>query len=188
VVDCRQQQNDEIPMVWVMLVYIYVLYSPGWNHKVSMPTLLVPYGAIFSVLHNHYQFVTGFQLHYMLLALLCAPRIYRYYTVTTNMQARRLAHQYLFCFFSTITCWYVDQILCNRQSTLPIEPEGHAIFHILNGLNSYFGNMFLQYCRAQQLGMNPHIKYIAGMLPYVKVVSKHTPTKHLAPSLYLLLF
>jgi len=61
VVDCRQQQNDEIPMVWVMLVYIYVLYSPGWNHKVSMPTLLVPYGAIFSVLHNHYQFVTGFQ-------------------------------------------------------------------------------------------------------------------------------
>ncbi len=177
-----------------MLVYIYVLYSPGWNHKVSMPTLLVPYGAIFSVLHNHYQFVTGFQLHYMLLALLCAPQIYRYYTVTTNMQARHLAHQYLFCFFSTITCWYLDQILCNRQSTLPIEPEGHAIFHILNGLNSYFGNMFLQYCRAQQLGMSPHIKYIAGMLPYVKVVSYLSPTKepgwpkHLAPSLYLLLF
>jgi hypothetical protein len=42
--------------------------------------------------------------------------------------------------------------------------------------------------------MNPHIKYIAGMLPYVKVVSYHTPTKepgwpkHLAPSLYLLQF
>lgn len=29
----RQQQSDEQPMVWGTLVWIYVLWSPKWQHN-----------------------------------------------------------------------------------------------------------------------------------------------------------
>ncbi|KAD5803673.1 hypothetical protein E3N88_15033 [Mikania micrantha] len=39
-----QQQGDETPMVWEMLLYIYILYSPDWHYKSTMPIFLFLYG------------------------------------------------------------------------------------------------------------------------------------------------
>ncbi|GKC24866.1 alkaline ceramidase-like protein [Tanacetum coccineum] len=43
-----QQQGDETPMVWEMLLYICILYSPDWHYKSTMPVFLFLYGAVFA--------------------------------------------------------------------------------------------------------------------------------------------
>lgn len=125
------------------------------------------------LLHLNYHFVIGFQLQYFFLAMVCAPGMLRHYMQTTDCLARRLSHQYLLCFSSFIGIWAIDQKSCNRKTTLPVAPQWHALFHVLNGLNNYFGIMYLQYCRAHQLDLQPELRYIRGVLPYVKVLMKH---------------
>lgn len=160
-------------MVWVMLLFIYVLYAPEIHRRRMFPLFLVFYATGFMFLHLKYHFVIGFQLQYFFLAMVCAPGMLRHYMRTTDCLARRLSHQYLLCFSCFIGIWAIDQKVCNRKTTLPVAPQWHALFHVLNGLNNYFGIMYLQYCRAHQLDLQPELRYIRGVLPYVKVLMKH---------------
>lgn len=175
----RQQHTDEIPMVWIMLVYIYTLYSPDIHFNYVKPVLhvlMVAYAVVFAVIHSIYHSPLGFELHYLFLIFVCAPGMVKHYMLTTDALALRLAHQYLLCFSCAITIWGIDQKLCDRDTTLPVHPFTHALFHVLNGLNNYFGNMFLQYSRAHQLELEPQLRYVGGVLPYVKVIQKHRRT------------
>ena len=105
----------ETPMVWVMILYIYVLYSPDWHYRSTMPTFLFLYGTIFAVLHSQFRFVVGFQLHYMFLAVLCLPRMYKHYIMyTTDPPVRKLVHRYILFLILGAICWLVDRNLCNR--------------------------------------------------------------------------
>ncbi|OQU91158.1 hypothetical protein SORBI_3001G127000 [Sorghum bicolor] len=134
------QQSDETPMVWEILLYMYVLYSPDWHYRSTMPTFLFLYGAAFAVVHFFARFQVVFKLHYIGLCFLCIPRMYKYYIQTKDVAAKRLAK-----------LW------------------GHAWWHVLMGLNSYYANTFLMFCRAQQRGWEPRITHLLGFLPYVKV-------------------
>ncbi|KAL2455537.1 Alkaline phytoceramidase (aPHC) [Abeliophyllum distichum] len=108
-----QQQGDETPMVWEMLLYIYILYSPDWHYRSTMPTFLFLYGAVFAIAHSKLRFDIGFK-------------------------------------------WYFNL-------------QGHALWHVFMGFNSYFANTFLMYCRAQQRGWDPKVNYFLGYFPYVKI-------------------
>ncbi|KAG6483113.1 hypothetical protein ZIOFF_059753 [Zingiber officinale] len=70
------QQSDETPMVWEMLLYLYVIYSPDWHYRSTMPTFLFIYGAVFAVVHFFARFGIVFKIHYIILCLLCVPRMY----------------------------------------------------------------------------------------------------------------
>jgi dihydroceramidase len=164
-----QQQSDETPMVWVMLLYIYVLYSPDWHYRSTMPTVLFLYGTVFAILHSQFRFVVGFQLQLVFLAVLCLPRMYKYYIHTTEPPVRKLAHRYILFLVVGGMFWFADRFFCNQMSKLRVNPQGHALWHVLMGFNSYFGNTLLQYCRAEQLNWNPKVEYLLGILPYVKV-------------------
>ncbi|KAL2643556.1 hypothetical protein R1flu_011143 [Riccia fluitans] len=170
----RQQQSDETPMVWLMLLYIYVLYSPDWHYRSTMPTFLVMYGTAYAICHALFHFGLVYQLHFIFLCLLCLPRMYKYYIYTTEVPARRLGHMYVISITSGGILWLVDRNLCSRISSLPLNPQGHAWWHVLLGFSTYFGNTFLQFCRAQQLGWNPELRYVGGLLPYVKIVKSKT--------------
>ncbi|XP_024371916.1 alkaline ceramidase [Physcomitrium patens] len=172
-----QQQSDETPMVWVMLLYIYVLYSPDWHYRSTMPTVLFLYGTIFAVLHSQFRFVVGFQLHLVLLAVLCLPRMYKYYIHTKDPAVRKLAHKYILFLVLGGMCWLADRHLCNQISKLRVNPQGHALWHVLMGFNSYIGTTFLLYCRAEQLNWNPKVEYVLGLLPYVKVQKSESERK-----------
>jgi dihydroceramidase len=163
-----QQQSDETPMVWEMLLYIYVLYSPDWHYTYTMPTFLFLYGAAFATLHSLFRFDLGFKIHYIILALLCLPRMYKYYIHTTEPAAKRLAHLFILTVILGGVCWLLDRTFCDTFSTWYINPQGHALWHIFMGFNAYFANAFLQFCRAQQLQWNPEIRHVLG-LPYVKI-------------------
>ncbi|KAK8365069.1 hypothetical protein V6Z12_A02G026700 [Gossypium hirsutum] len=58
-----QQQGDETPMVWEMLLYFYILYSPDWHYRSTMPTFLFFYGALYAVVHALFRFGFGFKGH-----------------------------------------------------------------------------------------------------------------------------
>ncbi|RVW28217.1 Alkaline ceramidase [Vitis vinifera] len=90
-----QQQSDETPMVWEMLLYIYILHSPDWHYQSTMPTFLFLYGAAFAIVHSQVHFGIGFKIHYVILCLLCIPRMYKYYIHTQDMSAKRLAKLHL---------------------------------------------------------------------------------------------
>ncbi|XP_011621585.1 alkaline ceramidase 3 [Amborella trichopoda] len=164
-----QQQSDETPMVWEVLLYMYVLYSPDWHYRSTMPTFLFLYGAAFAILHSQVRFRMGFKVHYALLCLLCVPRMYKYYIYTREASAKRLAHLFVATILLASMCWLLDRSFCEKISKWSVNPQGHALWHVLMGFNSYFANTFLMFCRAQQLGWGPQVKYFLGLLPYVKI-------------------
>lgn len=156
-------------MVWEMLLYIYVLYSPDWHYKSTMPIFLFLYGAAFAIVHSQLRFDIGFKIHYAILSLLCVPRMYKYYIYTKDSYAKRLAKLYVLTISLGSLCWLFDRVFCGKVSQWYINPQGHALWHVLMGFNSYFANTFLMFCRAQQLEWNPQVKHLFGLLPYVKV-------------------
>ncbi|KAK4856014.1 hypothetical protein QYF36_013281 [Acer negundo] len=164
-----QQQGDETPMVWEMLLYLYILYSPDWHYRSTMPTFLFLYGAAFAIAHALFRFGIGFKIHYVILCLLCIPRMYKYYIHTTDVHAKRLAKLYLATIILGSICWLFDRMLCEKISGWYINPEGHALWHIFMGFNSYFANTFLMFCRAQQRGWNPKVAHLLRCFPYVKI-------------------
>ncbi|KAA8548390.1 hypothetical protein F0562_000074 [Nyssa sinensis] len=164
-----QQQSDETPMVWEMLLYIYILYSPDWHYRSTMPTFLFLYGAAFAVVHSLVRFGIGFKLHYALLCLLCIPRMYKYYIHTEDRSAKWLAKLYVVTLLLGGLCWLCDRLFCKDLSRLSFYPQGHALWHVFMGFNSYFANTFLMFCRAQQRGWDPKVVYLMGFFPYVKI-------------------
>ncbi|KAL2924609.1 Alkaline ceramidase [Bienertia sinuspersici] len=170
----RHQHSDETPMVWEMLLYLYILYSPDWHYKSTMPTFIFLYGAAFGVLHHLIGFNTGFKVHYMLLCLLCIPRMYKYYIHTNDVNAKRLAKLYLLTLLLGSICWFVDREFCKKFSSWDFNPQGHAFWHIFMGFNSYLANTFLMFCRAQQLGWDPKVARFMGFLPYAKIHKSKT--------------
>ena len=170
----RQQQGDETPMVWEMLLYMYILYSPDWHYRSTMPTFLFFYGAGFAIVHALVRLKMGFKLHYVVLCLLCVPRMYKYYIHTKDASAKRLAKLYLATILTGSLCWLFDRLFCPNISRWYFNPEGHALWHVLMGFNSYFANTFLMFCRAQQLGWNPEVVHFMGVFPYVKIQKPKT--------------
>lgn len=164
-----QQQSDETPMVWEMLLYIYILYSPDWHYRSTMPTFLFLYGAVFAIAHSLIRFSIGFKVHYVILCLLCIPRMYKYYIYTQDIYAKRLAKFYAVTLFLGSICWLCDRGFCNEISGWPFNPQGHAMWHVFMGFNSYFANTFLMFCRAEQRGWAPMVVLFMGFLPYVRI-------------------
>ncbi|XP_072969237.1 alkaline ceramidase-like [Typha angustifolia] len=163
------QQSDETPMVWEILLYLYVLYSPDWHYRSTMPTFLFLYGAAFAIFHSLIRFGIGFKIHYIGLCLLCIPRVYKYYIQTKDVAAKYLAKLYVTTLILGTLCWLFDRIFCKEFSHWYINPQGHAWWHVLMGFNSYFANTFLMFCRAQQLGWDPWVVHVFGFFPYVKI-------------------
>ncbi|XP_047311024.1 alkaline ceramidase [Impatiens glandulifera] len=164
-----QQESDETPIVWEMLLYIYILYSPDWHYRSTMPTFLFMYGGIFAILHSWLHLGIGFKVHCLVLGLLCLPRVYKYYIYTEDVSAKCVAKAYTVTLILGSFCWVFDRALCSKISRWSFNPQGHALWHVIMGFNSYFANVFVMFCRAQQLEWDPKIVHFMGILPYVKI-------------------
>lgn len=156
-------------MVWEMLLYMYILHSPDWHYRSTMPTFLFLYGALFAVVHAKVHLGIGFKVHYAILSLLCIPRMYKYYIYTQDPSAKWIAKWYVATLFLGSLCWFCDRVFCKEISSWPVNPQGHALWHVFMGFSSYFANTFLMFCRAQQLGWAPKVDHFMGLLPYVKI-------------------
>ena len=148
---------------------MYILHSPDWHYRSTMPTFLFLYGVFFAVVHSFVHLGIGFKVHYGILCFLCIPRMYKYYIYTKDASAKRLAKLYVATLFLGSLCWLCDHLFCKEISSWLINPQGHAMWHVFMGFNSYFANTFLMFCRAHQREWSPKIAYLMGVLPYVKV-------------------
>lgn len=156
-------------MIWEMLLYMYILHSPDWHYRTTMPIFLFLYGGAFAIFHSVFRFGIGFKVNYVILCLLCIPRMYKYYIYTDDKAAKRIAKLYAATLVLASMCWLVDRFFCKEIANWPINPQGHALWHGFMGFNSYFANTFLMFCRAQQRGWSPKVAYFMGILPYVKI-------------------
>ncbi|KAL0281900.1 UNVERIFIED_CONTAM: Alkaline ceramidase [Sesamum angustifolium] len=130
---------------------------------------------VFAIAHSQIRFDIGFKVHYALLCLLCIPRMYKYYIHTEDKSAKRLAKFYLVTLLAGSFFWLVDRLFCKDISSLwYFNPQGHALWHVLMGFNSYFANTCLMYWRAEQRGWNPKVKQFLGIFPYVKIQKPKT--------------
>ena len=153
---------------------MYILYSPDWHYRSTMPIFLFLYGAVFAIVHSVVRFGISFKVHYVILCLLCVPRMYKYYIHTQDASAKRLAKLYVATLFIGSLCWFWDRVFCKQISSWPISPQGHALWHVFMGFNCYFANTFLMFCRAQQREWDPKVVYFMGVLPYVKIEKPKT--------------
>lgn len=163
------QQSDETPMFWEMLLYLYVVYSPDWHYRSTMPTFLFLYAAGFAIAHSLLRMNVLFMVQYVLVFLLCVPRMYKYYIQSKDVSAKWIVKLCITSLCLGSLCWFVDRTFCNKFSSWYLNPQGHALWHLFMGFSSYLANTFLMFCRAQQLGWNPRVFLLFKLFPYVKI-------------------
>ncbi|OQR93991.1 alkaline phytoceramidase (aPHC) [Achlya hypogyna] len=168
------QQLDETPMIWSMLIWIYILYAPDWennpSHDIAMRWLLAALGVGFTIAHAMYSFVLAFQLLFTSLTLSCLVRIYTYYCQTDSAPGRGLAKLYLKSGLLGAACWLVDYHHCDSSLNF----YGHAWWHFFMGFNAYYGPLFMQYVRASQLRWTPAVAPVITGLSTIVIDKQST--------------
>mmetsp|Transcript_56429 Transcript_56429/g.132974 ORF Transcript_56429/g.132974 Transcript_56429/m.132974 type:complete len:255 (-) Transcript_56429:12-776(-) len=163
------QQLDETPMVWTMLCWGYVLFEPdlGAHLRPYFGPVLAVYAVVFSVVHWFGRFTTAFQVHFIVLVLGCIPRVWRYSTQCHDSVASKVFQVYMQTYLIGSACWLTDLHLCHTMKNLPVNPQGHAWWHLFMAINSYLGPVFMQFVRGRQLGWNVEIAWRFGFVPIV---------------------
>jgi dihydroceramidase len=155
------QQCDETPMVWTMLIAIYIIYDKeirdaGLKDKVVIPTL-IGLGIAFAVAHAYFRSNIMFQVIFGTLATLNSVRLCMHYNQTKDPRARAVARCYVRNSLIGFTLWLTDLNMCHHIEQLPVNPQGHAWWHLFMGIASYYGPLFMQYIRYEQLQRNPKV-------------------------------
>ncbi|TMW57006.1 hypothetical protein Poli38472_002931 [Pythium oligandrum] len=166
------QQCDETPMVWVMLIWIYTVF----NHEIRelgvsdavIVCFLTLLGVGFAVVHAIYRFTTLFQLLIAAMAISCSCRLYYHYQRVRDPRARAVAVSHVRSSLIALACWLVDFHLCYYVRKLPVNPQGHAWWHIFIGISSYHGPLFMQYVRLEELQRRP--KVVAALMGIETIV------------------
>uniref|UniRef100_A0A803M1N9 Uncharacterized protein n=1 Tax=Chenopodium quinoa TaxID=63459 RepID=A0A803M1N9_CHEQI len=142
----KLQLFGKCSLISTFCIHLIGITEAQCPHSSSSVVLFLP---LYSVFH----FKISFKVHYAVLCLLCIPWMYKYYIHTGDSAAKRLAKLYVITLFLASLCWVCDRVFCEHISGWPINPQGHALWHIFMGFNFYFANAFPMFCRAQQLRM-----------------------------------
>ncbi|KAI9905699.1 hypothetical protein PsorP6_014244 [Peronosclerospora sorghi] len=151
------QQCDETPMIWSVLVWIYIVYNneieriPIKNARKYVIAHLTITGVVFTVLHAIYRFTTVFQWFFSVLAILAAVRLCGHYLEVKDSTARAVARSYVLTGLLGSACWLIDYHYCHVVRGLPVNPQAHAWWHTFMGISSYQGLVFMEYVRMSQL-------------------------------------
>lgn len=170
-----EQQCDETPMIWALLMWGYILYgqdiSPRRRSAVRVVLFLI--GLVFALTHSIYRFTTSFQLMFGLGSFACARRLYGHYCALGNgagsshhhARARAVARHYCVSGLTGLGLWLMDFHLCHVVSSWRVNPQGHAWWHLFMGISAYHGPVFMQYVRALENHRDPEIRYRFRYLP-----------------------
>ena len=173
------QQGDETPMVVATINWLLTLYfmdparearSAGIHRRCAWICAVLC--LFWSGLHWHYRFTVAFQAMIATLLTGGVVLISREWPKCTEPSVLALGRfWYLFTAGAAFLLWLCDQHFCDMLHALPSgvrNPQFHAWWHILMGINGYIGPTFLSYQRLVYLGKSPQLRYtLCGLLPYV---------------------
>jgi len=167
------QLLDELPMIWSMLVWWYLIMTIEAPSSQKYPRLalsLTIYAVSFSILHAYQAFTRVFQLHFLVLTL-----IEVYYVVSYTRRYSKiypsvghLAWVYIGIALVAFVGWLIDQFFCSNLYALDFpslqirvpNPQLHAIWHALNAYSIYAGMVFGRSIRFISLyGKAPKIEW-----------------------------
>jgi len=162
------QMWDEVPMVWTMLIWLYIHFMMERKGSWTVALLLTLYGLLWAGIHTWGAFTVGFQVHFGLLVVwgiwlmhkatstYCALPLLPY---TAEEPAgvhpawhslRRVARCYVIYITAAFVLWIIDQQMCPTLHSLPAglpNPQLHAVWHVLAGFNTHFGLQFVMALR-----------------------------------------
>jgi dihydroceramidase len=124
------------------------------HYIVALFTLV---GIGFATFHGIYQNALVFQLFFGILAWLCLLRLVGHYASVKDPRARAVARSSMRTVIFGFGLWLLDYHYCGAMQSLPMNPQGHAWWHLLMGVGTYHGPVFMQYVRAEQMKKHAEI-------------------------------
>jgi len=170
------QLGDELPMVWCMMVLIYTMMEMEVKVKLSLtlPTLLIGYSIVFSIIHAVGAFTRLFQLHFALLIIGTLYYAHKYVMKFPHPNLKALSLYYVGLWGVATIIWLFDQIFCERLHSLQImnihipNPQFHAVWHILTGFCAHIGMVFVRVIRYMVLyDQKLKVFWIMGFWPTI---------------------
>uniref|UniRef100_A0A7S0YYH2 Alkaline ceramidase n=1 Tax=Hemiselmis tepida TaxID=464990 RepID=A0A7S0YYH2_9CRYP len=159
------QMWDEVPMVWTMLVWSYCHITMEGQGSWALAAALCVYGVWWGYVHYLGAYVVLFQVHFGVLVVLGIAFLSRSVSVwctvpilpvsskrlaSVHVQHRKLrlmGQLYVVYISAAFVIWVVDQKFCPSLHALPVNPQLHAWWHLLAGLNVHFGLHFMMALR-----------------------------------------
>ena len=141
------QMADELPMVYSMIVWWYLLFhmNPLLNRSDDTLAILFSllYGLLWTYVHSLQSFVLIFQGHFTLMVI---GGILRLIFLSRQSQYRTSQIFYMVMFYAGLLipasiCWLVDQHFCERLNghESGFNPQFHAWWHLLCALDCHLG-------------------------------------------------
>jgi len=161
------QMCDEISMLWYIVVLAFIITQTTTDKTGIMLIIsFAMYAWFCSVVHYLGAFVIAFQIHFGVLVVLCALQLRRAGRNEKRSFYSHYPYYSVFLFLCSFTFWLIDQHYCVELSKLDHNPQGHALWHIMNSLTIHYAIQYTLALRLKHHGINSEVKYIFFM-PYI---------------------
>eukprot|EP00741_Cyanophora_paradoxa_P025721 tig00000388_g24820.t1 len=169
----RYQMLDELPMFYVVVLYLYLLERPAAHAARRRAAAgLAVYAVAWTVAAI---WLTGrhpiaFQLHFVGMAALIVLRVHSRLPAWDDAAGRAVLHRAIGSGLAGVACWACDRLCCERiHATLPVNPQLHACWHLLMALHLVHLNAFLVLELARADGTLVSIAHALPAFPYVRI-------------------
>lgn len=184
------QLFDEIPMIYFILNAAWIINQRKTVHCTQQGWILGFFLTLLSVLLTSIMIFTErsdsihMQFRGLFVIIFAISLVYVFYKSSISIveiealgfkkQALEMSDVFSLAFFSIVIAllsWICDNMLCAQLQTLPVYINFHAFgWHIFTGLAVYFLTVAITLQRTCILGLNCEIKFIFGVVPFVKEV------------------
>ncbi|KAI0244440.1 hypothetical protein L0F63_002239 [Massospora cicadina] len=169
----HSQMLDELPMVWTSALVLSLCLE---MHFRELPRWVAPSLLAFTLLASVATslstgpsqvalFRTAFALLEMASVILGALH---YHQLPHGSPMRRLTQFGSLVSLLAFSCWLADVKRCPELSRLPINPQLHAIWHVLISVGIYQGVLYCVYLHQARFdALPPVVNYEWGVIPYL---------------------
>jgi dihydroceramidase len=173
------QMLDELPMLYLVTLMVYLLLEPGPTPRFGrwLPLALLGY-AFFATMsatltRGRFQFF-AFQISFGALEMFCLLRVYLLSRQQANRPVRPLFRLGVAFYLTAIALWFIDIRFCPTMSIhLPAigvpNPQLHAWWHVLVSCGFYMLLLVVGYDRLHRDRSEPAIRTRGWIVPSVAI-------------------
>jgi len=178
----ENQLLDELPMLWGMLGWIYVINTmrsargATSEKDKALAIKLVSFGVIWTLCSPWvHQIPIIFQALFVGTVMYCVYNLHKFYHICENQTARKLYVIYNFSVVAGALIWLVDKEACNVLHEVfgqffwhKYVGSLHGYWHLLMAANVYAGPVFGAIVRSQIMNFACELHWWFGIIPYAR--------------------